>query len=200
LKHKKAIIGDWFQVFVVTIALLITIMIFTIPHEKKPFTLEEHTSTIKEQIENDKVLIEYLNTPITECNPITESNIYNFAQKQKITYADLINLFISGNPKKGTYTLKFPPNKDIFDETSKGDEYFLLWAKCTSEYGGFLGDINVIRITYTGIYFDSSKKVFPFSPISSTMLPTKSKDYPVVEVSLMEISIGEPAYEGTMPG
>lgn len=125
--NKKAGVGEVFVTVAAYVLWALIILIFILLFNLRAYSSGQSKLADKTQVlvgelnysiqKTDEVL-NYFASSVKECSKNTE--------KLDLTYAELINLAMKGNPEKGMFGLKF--------EIPEYEKYLEMWSECTQEY------------------------------------------------------------------
>jgi hypothetical protein len=162
---------------------------------------------LKEKPELKPILMDYINFPIKDCgfikNPELLGQKYIDAVKnidvEKTTYKDLIDLFISGDPKEQTYDYRYVrlgyPESETLSNYFKPGNYDIhahLWAVCTEGYSGSYMNLKDYKNYIIGVCFKDDYCFYSNNPFGgiiayySTSINTQSEKYPTVNIYVFE--------------
>jgi len=200
-QSKKAGIDDFIPAIVAIIVFTTIFSFFFWYNSNYPQIVQRQTDLITDKIKADQILLDYLNYPLDTCTsfqfPTPETKeLFKNINLEKTTNADLISLFMSGDPKQGQYDSDYlwPGEQSrmsllptLFNKGNY-DKYIIYWARCSADYFYVKNYENyIIRVVYGNNSFFDSGSWMPGTLYSTSIdIPTKSEKYPFVEVHLFK--------------
>lgn len=144
-KNKKAQIDHFIELVAVIILLTIIILIVWSESKDKQKVIEEQVRSIRQKSYANNILVQYLDYSIVPCL-LTRSDdaAKQLLEMGNLTFADLINLILEGEPKNSLYSINFRSKlysqgraEYIDSEFKEGypyGQYASIWDSCTIKY------------------------------------------------------------------
>ena len=192
LKSKKSMaVEDFFPLLFAAGLFVIAMVFFMAGSAAKENTTTKSIYNFNREITTNDLLLVYLNSEVKDCGYLSKEDIYGpyLEDKEKLkssslTYADLIILFMAGEPKGNIgveYVNPFTVMGDKTDQlykffSKKGEPVFyaMIWATCTREYFTDKGGERVVIVKFPedgGSIGSNSASYIATAGWSEAMLP-----------------------------